>query len=146
MVKLGDLEGFNQLYQNIDFLLVPSYILAHTYCVYGAYWMALASVFLIVGIVYFDLVFVAIVFMSFFASELLVNQRVLRSSDASTRTYAIITLSVVFSVFLISLITGEIEPYQGAFAFLAFYVLQARFRTSQLTFAKISEISEKKNS
>ena len=99
-----------------------------------------------IGIVYFELIFVTIVFISFFASELLINQRVLRSSDASTRTYAIVALTLIFSVFLITLITGGVEPYIGAIVLLTFYILQARYRTSQLTIAKISELSEKKNS
>lgn len=155
MVKAGDLEGFNQLYKvevrvnYVDFLddlLVPLYILAHTYYLYNPYWMATAAAIYIIGIIYFELIFVSIVFFSYFASELLINQRVLRSSDANTRNYAILALTVVFSVFMITLLTGGIEPYQGAIAFLAFYILQARYRTSTLTIAKISEISEKKNS
>uniref|UniRef100_A0A6C0J3L7 Uncharacterized protein n=1 Tax=viral metagenome TaxID=1070528 RepID=A0A6C0J3L7_9ZZZZ len=144
MVKLGDLEGFNYLYKNLDFLIVPLYILAHTYYLYSPYWMIFAAVIYVIGIIYFELVFISTVFISFFSAELLINQRVLRSSDANTRNYAIIALTVVFSVFIITLLTGGIEPYQGAIALLAFYILQARFRTSQLTFAKISEINEKK--
>ena len=144
MVKLGDLEGFNQLYGNLDFLLVPLYILAHTYYLYSPYWMVFAAVVYVIGIIYFELTFVSIIFISYFAAELLINQRVLRSSNANTRNYAIIALTIVFSVFMITLITGGIEPYQGAIAFLAFYILQARYRTSTLTIAKVSEISEKK--
>lgn len=146
MVKLGDLEGFNQLYKNMDFLLVPLYILAHTYYLYSPYWMVVAAAIYIIGIIYFELIFVSIVFISYFASELLINQRVLRSSDANTRSYAVLALTVVFSVLMITLLTGGIEPYKGAIAFLAFYILQARYRTSTLTIAKLSEISEKKNS
>jgi len=144
MVKLGDLEGFDQLYNNLDFLIVPSYILAHTYFLYSTYWMVFAAVVYLIGIIYFELAFVSILFISYFAAELLINQRVLRSSEASTRNYAIIALTVVFSVFMITLFTGGIEPYQGAIAFLAFYILQARYRTSTLTIARVSEISEKK--
>ena len=144
MVKLGDLEGFNQLYNNLDFLIVPLYILAHTYYLYSTYWMVFAAVLYVIGIIYFELVFVSILFVSYFAAELLINQRVLRSSNANTRNYAIIALTVVFSVFMVTLITGGIEPYQGAIAFLAFYILQARYRTSTLTIAKVSEINEKK--
>tara|TARA_B110000285_G_C15103434_1_gene606449 strand:- start:651 stop:1094 length:444 start_codon:yes stop_codon:yes gene_type:complete len=143
MVKLGDLEVFNQLYKNIDFLLVPLYILAHTYYLHSPYWMVFSAVIYIIGIIYFELIFVSIVFISYFASDLLINQRVLRSSDANTRNYAIIALTVVFSVFMITLVTGGIEPYQGAIAFLTFYILQARYRTSTLTIARISEINEK---
>lgn len=146
MVKLGDLEGLNQIYGNLDFLLVPLYILAHTYYLYSPNWMIFAAVVYLIGIMYFKLIFVSIIFISYFASELLINQRVLRSSNANTKNYAIITLTVVFSIFMITLFTGGIEPYQGAIAFLAFYILQARYRTSTLTFAQISEISEKKNS
>ena len=144
MVKLGDLEGFNQLYNNLDFMLVPLYILAHTYYLYSPYWMFFAAVIYVIGIIYFELIFVSIIFISYFAAELLINQRVLRSSNANTRNYAIIALTVVFAVFMVTLITGGIEPYQGAIAFLAFYILQARYRTSTLTIAKVSEISEKK--
>ena len=144
MVKLGDLEGLHQLYSNIDFVIVPLYILAHTYYLYNSYWMMFAAVTYIIGIIYFELIFVSIVFVSFFASELLINQRVLRSSDSNTRNYAILALTIIFSVFMITLFTGGIEPYQGAIAFLTFYILQARYRTSTLTIAKISEISEKK--
>lgn len=146
MVQIGDLEGFNQLYRNFDFILVPVYILAHTYYLYGLYWMELSFVIYIIGIMYFELIFVAIVFISYFASELLINQRVLRSSNQSTRNYSTFALTVILCIFLITLITGGIEPYQGAIAFVLFYMLQARYRTSQLTIAKISEISEKKNS
>lgn len=144
MVKLGDLEGFNQLYGNLDFMLVPLYILAHTYYLYSTYWMVFAAVVYVIGIIYFELIFVSIIFISYFAADLLINQRVLRSSNTNTRNYAIIALTVVFSVFMVTLITGGIEPYQGAIAFLAFYILQARYRTSTLTIAKVSEISEKK--
>lgn len=144
MVKLGDLEGFNQLYDSLDFMLVPLYILAHTYYLYSPYWMVFAAVIYVIGIIYFELIFVSIIFISYFAAELLINQRVLRSSNANTRNYAIIALTVVFSVFMVTLITGGIEPYQGAIAFLAFYILQARYRTSTLSIAKVSEISEKK--
>ena len=143
MVKLGDLEGFNQLYDNLDFMLVPLYILAHTYYLYSPYSMVFAAVVYVIGIIYFELTFVSILFISYFAAELLINQRVLRSSNANTRNYAIIALTVVFSVFMVTLITGGIEPYQGTLAFLAFYILQARYRTSTLTIAKVSEISEK---
>ena len=145
MDKVGELEGFMQLYQNLDFIMVPLYILAHTYYLYGSNWMILSSIIYIIGVIYFDLIFIAILFISYFASELLINQRVLRSSDATTRNYSIFALTVVFSVFLITLMTGAIEPYQGAIAILAFYILQARYRTSQLTIAKISELSEKRN-
>lgn len=144
MVELGDLEGFNQLYGNFDFMLVPLYILAHTYYLYSPYWVVFAAVVYLIGIMYFELIFVSIIFISYFAAELLINQRVLRSSNANTRNYAIIALTVVFSVFMVTLITGGIEPYQGAIGFLAFYILQARYRTSTLTIAKVSEISEKK--
>ena len=144
MVKLGDLEEFNQLYSNLDFVLVPLYILAHTYYLYSPYWMVVAAVVYVIGIIYFELIFVSIIFISYFAAELLINQRVLRSSNANTRNYAIIALTVVFSVFMVTLITGGIEPYQGAIAFLAFNILQARYRTSTLTIAKVSEISETK--
>ena len=130
MVKLGDLEGFNQLYNNLDFMLVPLYILAHTYYLYSPYWMFFAAVIYVIGIIYFELIFVSIIFISYFAAELLINQRVLRSSNANTRNYAIIALTVVFAVFMVTLITGGIEPYQGAIAFLAFYILQARYRLS----------------
>lgn len=146
MVKLGDFELFNQLYQNLDFILVPLYISAHTYYLYNPYWMYFSLVVYIISIIYFELSFVSIIFVSFFASELLINQRVLRSADPTTRNYATIALTVVFSVFLISLLTGGIEPYQGALVFLAFYILQARYRTSTLTIARLSELNEKKTS
>tara|TARA_B110000027_G_C16071733_1_gene279405 strand:- start:905 stop:1231 length:327 start_codon:yes stop_codon:yes gene_type:complete len=106
--------------------------------------MVFAAVVYVIGIIYFELIFVSIIFISYFAADLLINQRVLRSSNTNTRNYAIIALTVVFSVFMVTLITGGIEPYQGAIAFLAFYILQARYRTSTLTIAKVSEISEKK--
>jgi hypothetical protein len=151
MVKLGDLEGFNQTYQNlegvnenIDIVLVALYIITHTYFLYGTSSMVFAILIYVVANIYFEFIFVSIVFCSYFASELLINQRVLRSSDVTTRNYATIGLTVVFSVFMITLITGVIEPYQGAIAFIAFYILQARYRTSTLTIAKISELTEKK--
>jgi hypothetical protein len=145
MVKLGDLEAFNQIYQNLDFILVPLFISAYTYHIYNPYWMYLSIVVYIIGIFYFELVFISILFVSYFASELLINQRVMRSANYNTRNYAIMALTVVFAVFFITLITGGIEPYHGAIAFLAFYILQARYRTSTLTISKISELSEKKN-
>lgn len=145
MVKLGDVEWLNQLYSKLDVILVPLYVLAHTYFLYGPYWTVLSLIILIIGMVYFQLIFVAIVFISYFASDLLINQRILRSSEQSIRVYATLGLTLVTTVFLIMLATGGIEPYQGVIAFLIFYVLQARYRTSQLTIAKLSEIKQKKD-
>lgn len=165
MVKLGDLEVFNQLYKTaqslgfdisfgrfvanfkfVDFILAPLYILAHTYYLYNKYWMMFAAVIYTIGLIYFELIFVAIVFISFFLSDLLINHRVLRSSDANTRKYATLALTIVLCVFNITLITGGIEPYQGALVMIVFYLLQARYRTSTLTIAKMAEVSEKKTS
>lgn len=145
MVKLGDLELFSQLYDNLDFLLAPLYIIAHTYYLYNIYWMWFAIVIYIIGIMYFELIFVSIVFISYFASDLIISQRILRSSNATTKQYTTLALTVVFSIFIITTITGGIEPYQAVIAILAFYILQARYRASTLTISKISEITEKKN-
>ena len=139
-----DLGVFHEIFQKIDFILVPAYILAHTYFLYGIYWSALSAFIYIVGSLYFESIFVTMMFISYFASDLLINQRILRSSDESTRGYATIALTIVILVFLVMTATGGIEPYQAAIVFLLFYMVQARYRTSQLTMAKISEISEKK--
>lgn len=145
MDDLADLEPFNQLYQNIDFLLVPIYILAHTYFIYGRYFSLLSAVIYIISIMYFKLIFVAIVFVSYFVSELIVNKRVLRSSNASKRSYATFALTIIISIVMIMLATGGIEPYQGALIFLVFYIIQARYRTSTLTLARLSEINQRKS-
>ena len=143
MVKLGDFEFINQLYHYMDYILVPIYILAHTYFLYGPYWSAFASVIYVIGLIYFELIFVALLFASFFLSELLINQRIMRTASANIRNYTTVALTLIILIFLITLVTGAIEPYQGAIIFLVFYILQARYRTSTLTIAKISEIKEK---
>lgn len=146
MDDLGDLEWFNNLYSNVDFLLVPGYIFAHTYFLYGPAWTVLSLVVYTIGIIYFELVFVAILFMSYFASEMMINHRIMRSSDARSRNYATFALTVILAVFLVMLATGEIEPYQGGLVFVVFYMLQARYRTSTLTMEVVTEESRKATS
>ena len=136
----------------LEFYLAPLYIFFHTANLYPKYRFVPALVIYALAIGYFRFVteqgrktrdwkvpLVSIVFMSFFASELLINQRILVSSSQSTRTYAIIGLTIITSIFLILLVTGTVEPYQGGLVFLAFYILQARYRTSTISLTSIQE-------
>jgi hypothetical protein len=144
MVNFEDIEFFSNIYANMDFLLVPIYILAHTYFLFGLYWSVFFTAIFFIGLQYFELSFMTILFFSYFISNLFIDQRILRSSSQNIKNYAETGLTVIISIFLIMLKTGDIEPYQGAIIFLIFYVIQARYRTSTLTFAKLSDIDKKR--
>jgi hypothetical protein len=112
-----------------DHILVVLYIITHAYCMFGRMWAVLFLTIFLLAIFVFKLklAFVTIVFISYLISDLLINQRLMRNSDYSTRKYGVMACTVIFSVTLIMMLTGAIEPYQGAIAFLALYVLQARY-------------------
>lgn len=137
----GDVGIALQVYSNIDMILVPAYVLFHSYVLYGQMWSALFFVaFLTATLVFkFKILFVAIVFASYFISDLVINERILRTAPKTTRNYATLALTIILTVFSIMLATGAIEPYQGAIAFFIFYVFQARYRTSTLTMTQLAE-------
>lgn len=158
MVKFGDVEDLQDvrstgdktiLGENVnlfDIIMIPTYVVTHAWVLYGKMW-ALFS-FVLFGILYFggyfELSFVTILFVSFFAADLLISQRIMRTADSRTQIYATLALTFIFIVFCIMLITGSIEPYQGALAFLVFYIVQARYRTSTLTMSN-TQMTESKN-
>lgn len=136
----------------LDKLFAGLYILAHTYTMYGPKWMFFFLAAYVGMLIYLaknnfvaGFAFVTMLFASYFASELIVNQRVLTSAGKSTRTYATLALTVVAFVFLTMLMTGDIEPYQGAIVFVIFYIIQARYRTSTLTMTRVTEQTNAKN-
>jgi|SaaInlV_125m_DNA_1040241.scaffolds.fasta_scaffold14004_4 hypothetical protein len=144
----GNTQVFGENVNMFDLVIIPLYILTHTWVLYGRMWALFSSV--LFGILYiggyFELSFITIVFVSFFVADLLITQRILRTADSRTQTYATLALTFVFIVFFIMLLTGGIEPYQGALASLVLYIAQANYRTSSLTMSSAqSEGSVNKN-
>lgn len=162
MVKFGDVEELQDVRskgdqtivgENVnifDLVIIPTYVVTHTWVLYGRLWALFSSVMFSILYFggYFELSFITILFVSFFAADLLISQRIMRTADSRTQTYATLALSFIFVVFSIMLLTGGIEPYQGALAILVFYVVQARYRTSTLTMsnARIAGSVNKNNS
>lgn len=130
----------------IEKVILPLYTFLFSYARWGSIPVCLLM-FSILGIIWssFSLVFAGIVLQSFFLADTLVYKRVLRSAPESTQFWMRLALTIPIILFSIVLITGGIEPYQGAIIVCIVYVLQARYRTTTIELAKIPELLNRKN-
>lgn len=138
LVEYADFESFMR---GADEFLYPLFTVVFSY----ARWQSVPFCALL-GIIYtvlrvnFTIHFVGILFASFFVADTIVSQRMLRTASDSTRLYATMALTVCLIVFGIASITGGLEPYESAFIACVLYIIQARYRTTDVQLSKIPEI------
>jgi hypothetical protein len=141
---MSALQTYDLLESTVNEILLPTFSLVFCY----ARWRSVPMCALI-GAVYvtlrtsFELNFVAVAFVSFFVSETLISQRMMRDASDSTRLYATMALTFCFIVFGIQTVSGGIEPYEAAIISMIIYFIQARYRTQDAQASKL-ELSESK--
>ena len=64
----------------------------------------------------------------------------LRTASDSVRLYATLALTFCLIVFGIVSFSGGLEPYESALIAVVLYIIQARYRTSEIQLSKIPEI------
>lgn len=100
----------------------------------------------LLGIIYivlrvsFTIHLVGIIFASFFVADTFISQRMLRTASDSVRLYATLAFTFCLAVFGIMSFTGGLEPYESALIAAVLYIIQARFRTSEVQLSKIPDI------
>jgi hypothetical protein len=132
---------FEYFVKHSDDILYPLFTMAFTY----ARWKSIPFCTLL-GIIYivlrnsFTIHFVGIFFASFFVADTFISQRMLRTASDSVRLYATLALTFCLIVFGIVSFSGGLEPYESALISLVLYIIQARYRTSEVQLSKIPEI------
>jgi hypothetical protein len=137
----ADYVDFESFVKHSDDILYPLFTMAFTY----ARWKSISFCTLL-GIIYivlrnsFTIHFVGIFFASFFVADTFISQRMLRTASDSVRLYATLALTFCLVVFGIVSFSGGLEPYESALISLVLYIIQARYRTSEVQLSKIPEI------
>ena len=137
----ADYVGFESFVQRSDDVLYPLFTLVFSY----ARWKSIPFCTLM-GIVYivlrssFTIHFVGIFFASFFVADTFISQRMVRTASDSVRLYATLALTFCLIVFGIVSFSGGLEPYESALIAVVLYIIQARYRTSEIQLSKIPEI------
>lgn len=133
-----DFESFVKL---SDDILYPLFTLAFSY----ARWRSIPFC-TVLGIVYivlrnsFTIHLTGILFASFFVADTFISQRMLRTASDSVRLYATLALAFCLAVFGIVSFSGGLEPYESALISVVLYIIQARYRTTEVQLSKIPEI------
>ena len=133
-----DLESF---IKRTDEIIYPLFTVSFSYARWKSIYFCI-----FIGIIYivlrssFTIHFVGIIFASFFVADTFISQRMLRTASDSVRLYATLTLAFCFIVFGIVSFTGGLEPYESAMIAAVLYIIQARYRTTNVQLSKIPEI------
>jgi hypothetical protein len=136
----ADYVDFEYFVKLSDDILYPLFTVVFSY----ARWKSILFCTLL-GIVYivlrnsFTIQFVGILFASFFVADTFISQRMLRNASESVRLYATLTLTFCLMVFGIVSFTGGLEPYESALIAAVLYIIQARYRTTNVPLSKIQE-------
>ena len=137
----ADYVDFESFVKRSDDILYPLFTVVFSY----ARWKSIPFCILL-GIVYialrnsFTIHFVGIFFASFFVADTFISQRMLRTASDSVRLYATLALTFCLVVFGIVTVSGGLEPYESALIAVVLYIIQARYRTTEVQLSKIPEI------
>lgn len=137
----ADYVDFDSFVKRSDDILYPLFTVVFSY----ARWKSIPFCTLL-GIVYialrnsFTIHFVGIFFASFFVADTFISQRMLRTASDSVRLYATLALTFCLVVFGIVSLSGGLEPYESALIAVVLYIIQARYRTTEVQLSKIPEI------
>lgn len=137
----ADYVGLDSFVELLDDILYPLLTVAFSY----ARWKSI-SFCILLGIIYivlrnsFTIHFVGIIFASFFVADTFISQRMLRTASDSVRLYATLALTACLVVFGIVSLSGGLEPYESALIAVFLYIIQARYRTTEVQLSKIPEI------
>ena len=137
----ADYVDFESFVKRADDILYPLFTVVFSY----ARWKSIPFCTLL-GIVYialrnsFTIHFVGIFFASFFVADTFISQRMLRTASDSVRLYATLALTFCLVVFGIVTLSGGLEPYESALIAVVLYIIQARYRTTEVQLSKIPEI------